>query len=315
MRLLGLIVVLVTAGPMVGCSVNPATGETILTLQSWDWEREVGAETAPQMTAEFGGEVPSAEARAYVTEVGESLLVGLEEGVPELQWEFTLLDSAVINAFALPGGKVFLSRGLADKLDSEAAMAGVLGHEIGHVTARHGNQRVSKQLGFNVLIGVGAAAVGIADEDTLLREVGTFAVPAMAVGGNLVLLKYGREEELEADELGMRYMARAGYDPVGQMRVMQTLKAASGGSSQPEWLSTHPASDTRIERIQEMLRGEFASTQNNPEYVTRPEVYQRRMLAELAQLPPPAHGHESSGQALLERPELWCMHCAVAAAE
>ncbi|MEL7485068.1 MAG: M48 family metalloprotease [Planctomycetota bacterium] len=294
-----------------GCSRNPATGELIFTMMTWEQEKAIGLEAGPQFTDEYGGEVPDAEARAYVDEVGRRLLEGIEEGVPELEWNFTLLDSQVINAFALPGGQVYFSRGLAEKLDSEAAMAGVIGHEIGHVTARHGNQRISRTQAFQAVLAAGAVAVGVADEDSALRRYGTIAVPAIAVAGQPVQLKYGRDEELEADYLGMRYMARAGYNPVGQRRVMEVLGAASRGRSQPEWLSTHPASETRIDRIDDLLAGEFAFTQNTREFIINEDAYQRRMLARLDRLGPPAHGSQSVS--LLENPALWCGHCAVVA--
>lgn len=298
-----------------GCSVNPATGARSLTLMSWDEERAIGAEAAPSMTAEYGGPVTDPVASAYVTEVGTKLLGGVEEGVPDLPWEFTLLDSEVLNAFALPGGKVFFSRGLARELKSEAEMAGVLGHEIGHVTARHGNQRMSKQIGYNIILGVGAVAVGAADEESTFRQYGEYAVPALAVGGNIVLLKYGRDEELQADMLGVRYMSRAGYDPVGQQRVMETLGRLGGGGGQIEWLSTHPLSSTRVSRIQSMLDGEYAYTQNNPEYVLDAPAYQARMLDRLGALPAPKHTGAAPEAASLNGLErlgptvLWCTHC------
>lgn len=308
-----LVLIGVTAAGLGGCTRNPATGELIFTMMSWEQEAAIGLEAGPQFTAEYGGEVPDAEARAYVDQVGRRLLEGIEEGVPELDWTFTLLDSQVINAFALPGGKVYFSRGLAEKLDSEAEMAGVIGHEIGHVTARHGNQRISRTQAFQVGLGLGAAAVGVADPDSSFAKFGTIAVPVIAIAGQPIQLKYGRDEELEADYLGMRYMARAGYDPIGQRQVMEVLRAASSGSSQPEWLSTHPASDTRIDRINGMLAGEFAYTQNSPEYVTNEDAYQRRMLDRLGKLGPPAHG--AQGVSLLDTPALWCSHCAIAAAD
>ena len=273
----------------------------------------MGVEAAPGMTAEFGGETPDAQAQAYVDEVGTRLLGGIESGIPKLPWEFTLLDSAVINAFALPGGQVYISRGLADKLTSEAEMAGVLGHEIGHVTARHGNQRISKQIGFNVAMVAAAVVVGAADEDSDIRKYGEIGVPALAIGGNIVMLKYGRDEELEADMLGMRYMARAGYNPVGQRMVMELLKRASGGSTQPEWLSTHPASDTRITRINNLLRSEYAYTQNSPDYVMKEQEYKTRMLDRLARLGPPRQG--STPVSMLDTSVLWCAHCQAEALE
>jgi len=292
-----------------GCSTNPATGKRSLTFLSWDKEIAVGLEAAPGMTSQFGGQTPDAEVQMYVDEVGQRLLMGIEGGVPDLPWEFTLLDSSVINAFALPGGQVYLSRGLADKLSSEAEMAGVIGHEIGHVTARHGNQRITKQIGFNVGMGALAIIVGASDEDSDIRKYGQIGVPALAFGGNVVLLSYGRNEELEADMLGIRYMSRAGYDPVGQRMVMEVLQAASrGGARPPEWLSTHPESGTRISRINRMLQTEYAYTQNSADYVMNEAQYQLRMLDRLSQLGAPAHGAETD-IGMLGNSSLWCAHC------
>ncbi len=281
---LGLMGALMTAP--LGCTTNPATGERSFTLYSWEQEKQMGAEAAAGLAEQFGGEVSATIPNNYVREVGMKLVAGVEEGVPDLDWEFTLLDTDVINAFALPGGKVFFTRGLAAQLDSEAEMAGVLGHEIGHVTARHGNQQISKQIGFNAALVGAAAAVGLADEDSGVHTYGQVAVPALAIGGNIVLLKYGRDEESEADMLGMRYMARAGYDPAGQLRVMQVLEREAGGGSTPEWLSTHPLPATRIERVKKLLAEQYADTLNSPAFVTREEEYQRRMLTPLSKLPP-----------------------------
>lgn len=298
------------------CTTNPATGKQSLTFLSWEQEAQMGAEAAPQFTAEFGGAVESARANAYIERVGRELLKGIESGVPgNLEWEFTLLDSDVINAFALPGGKVFMSRGLAEKLNSEAQLAGVLGHEIGHVTARHGNQRISKQIGFNAIMTGLAVGVGVADEDSSVRKYGQYAVPALAVGGNVVLLKYGRDEESEADMLGVRYMTRAGYNPMGQVQVMEVLKAASGGGSAgPEWLSTHPAPQTRIDRLKKIIREEYAFTQNNEEYGDFRARYEREFLRTLGSLDPARPGPHENVPSLLASFDgsaggSWCALC------
>jgi predicted Zn-dependent protease len=301
---------LVVSG-LMGCSTNPATGKRSFMLQSWEWERAMAAQAGPEFTNEYGGETPDAGVQAYVDEVGAKLTsVALEQAhaeVPELDWSYTLLDSAVLNAFALPGGKVYISRGLAEKLENEAQLAGVLGHEVGHVMARHGNQRISKQVGVNLLLTGAAVAVGVADEDSNFRQYGQYAVPALTVGGNVVMLSYGRDEELEADGLGIQYMVANGYDPAGQRQVMEILGRESGGSHPPEWLSTHPASETRVARINEMLKGEYAHTQNSPEYGLFPDPYKRRMLDRLASLPAPA---QASARFDLADPVTWCAHCA-----
>jgi predicted Zn-dependent protease len=270
-----------------GCSVNPATGERSFTLLSWEEEKQMGAEAAAGLAAQFGGEVNETIASSYVKEVGQKLLTGIEPAVPDLEWEFTLLNDDLINAFALPGGKVYITRGLAAKLNNEAELAGVLGHEIGHVTARHGNQRISKQIGFNVALGAAAVVVGTSSSDSDINKYGSVGLPAMAIGGNVVLLKYGRDEESEADMLGLRYMSRAGYDPIAQQRVMEVLlETSSGVARQPEWLSTHPYPETRIERIKRLLAELYPDRASNPDYELYAERYKSRMLDRLATLPP-----------------------------
>lgn len=312
-RVLGLAVVGVLQMAQVGCTTNPATGERILTLYSWEQEKEMGASAAAGLAEQFGGEVEATIPSEYVRTVGMKLATGVEEGVPDLDWEFTLLNTDVINAFALPGGKIFFTRGLAEKLSDEAEMAGVLGHEIGHVTARHGNQRISTQIGFNALLVGSAVAVGMADEDSDVRTYGQVAVPGLAIGGNLVMLKYGRDDETEADMLGMRYMAKAGYDPSGQLRVMQVLQDASGsGGGMPEWLSTHPFPETRIEQIKQILREQYPNAGDTGRFVVRAEAYRENMLQPLSELPP---APKTQPTTLLDNPALWCGHCRVAGVE
>lgn len=310
---IGLVLALVSG--LTGCSTNPATGKRSFMLQSWDWERALAAQAGPEFTNEYGGQTPDSQCQAYVREIGgrltEAALAQAHAEVPELEWDYTLLDSAVINAFALPGGKVYISRGLAAKLESEAQLAGVLGHEIGHVMARHGNQQASKQILFNAGMALGAVAVGTADKDSKFSKYGQYAIPALTVGGNVVLLSYGRDEELEADKLGIQYMTANGYNPVAQRQVMQILESLAGSSAPPEWLSTHPAADTRIARIDQMLKGEFAYTQNNPQYGLFADRYRSRMLGRLAKLPPPTQGASQSSDALdLHDPGAWCPLCA-----
>ncbi len=288
---------------MTGCTTNPATGKRNLMLMSWDQERSLAAQAGPQFTEEYGGETPDTVAQAYVDSIGSKLTdAALEQAyasVPDLDWDYTLLDSGVINAFALPGGKVFVSRGLASKLQNEAQLAGVIGHEIGHVMARHGNQRMTQVMGMNMILGGLAIAVGSADKNSDFAKYGKYAIPALAVGGNVVLLSYGRDEELEADALGIQYMVANGWNPLAQKQVMEILKREAGGKAPPEWLSTHPASDTRIKRINELLKTKYAYTQNNPDYGFYPQRYKTRMLDRLAQLPPPKQGGQPQADAAL----------------
>ncbi|MFN0133624.1 MAG: M48 family metalloprotease [Phycisphaerales bacterium] len=303
---------------LVGCSTNAATGKRTLTLLSRDQEIAMGAEAAPQFTTEFGGAVPDASLQAYVTRIGQKMAKETEADNPALPWEFTLLNTDVVNAFALPGGKVFFTRGLAERLTTEAQMAGVIGHEIAHVTARHGNQRISSQIGLNAVLAGAAIGVGLSDQDTAFRRYGQYALPAIAVGGNLVLLKYGRDEELEADRLGVRYMANVGYNPRGQMEVMGVLAQLSQGSSQPAFLSTHPNPEDRVKQIQSMLAGEYASTQGNANYKDFKNEYKTQFLDVIKKIPPATKSTPKAWhppQTLPDEPVLaasamWCAHCA-----
>ena len=319
---------LVAAAALSGCSVNPATGERIFTLYSWDQETQLGAQAFAPMVQEYGGEVSDPVLRDFTTRVGLSLVPHVEDGVPELPWSFTLLDSDVINAFALPGGKVFMSRGLAEQFTSEAEFAAVIGHEIGHVTARHGNQRMSQQAAFTTGLTIGALAVDAAGDGSKIGQYGKLAIPALNIGGNVVLLSYGRDQELEADMLGVRYMVRAGYDPIGALGVQQLLKQASGGAGGGAFgdlLATHPSSDSRIDQIQSLLRGQYAYTQNNPEFREFGDRYAREFLSRLSALPSPehpapgsrgalmlaaqrGHGHDPA-LAVAGGPMSWCWHC------
>jgi predicted Zn-dependent protease len=163
-------------------------------------------------------------------------------------YEFHLLsDPQTINAFALPGGPVFITVGLLRRLKSEAQLAGVLGHEVGHVVARHGAEHLAKQqLGAALVNAVGIAA---SDNPDSARQA---AVVAQAVN-QLVGLKYGREDELESDRLGFRFMTEAGYNPQGLVELMQILGSARQGGAPPEFFSSHPSPDNRVERLQNLI--------------------------------------------------------------
>lgn len=292
-----------------GCVKNAATGENILTLgMSTESQIALGAEAAPQFSQQYGGKVPNADACAYVTEVGTKLAAATEANNPKLPWEFTLLNSDVVNAFALPGGKVFFTRGLAVKLSSEAEMAGVLGHEIGHVTAEHGAQKIAKATVLESGVAVVAEVVNASGSETA-KQIGTVGIPALSFGSNVIQLKYGRAQELQADSLGMRYMSRVGYDPAAQGSVMKVLQSL-GKSGTPEILSTHPFPEDRIAQVNALLASDYAATQNNPQYVLKKEEYQRRMLSKLAMLPPaPDSDSTRAYYAGAGTPQLWCAHC------
>jgi predicted Zn-dependent protease len=281
-RTLGVVLTAFVAVGMVGCSTNPTTGRMQFNSLTPEQEIAIGAEAAPQLTEEYGGAVADQRLQGYITQVGQRMLPYTEGDAPSLPWEFVLLDSDVINAFALPGGKVFMSRGLADRMTNEAQLASVLGHEIGHVTARHVNERVTQSRVVTGLLTAGVAVAGTSDSGLVTGAVQQI----MGSAGQGYLLKYGRDQELEADALGVRYMAKAGYDPLGALQVQQILKSASEGQLQPEILSTHPHPESRIRALQEMLAGEYAPTQNNPRYQLYEDRFKASFLDRLATLPP-----------------------------
>ncbi len=266
--------------PLGACSVNPTTGRSQFNVLSINEEIAMGEEAKASLTDEYGGSVTDARLNTYISGIGQALAAQTEADYPNLPWEFTLLDSDVINAFALPGGKVFMSRGLAEKLTTEAELAAVLGHEVGHVTARHSGQRVSQTMIVSgIVIGAGVAA---SQSDSDLAKLG---VPLLVgAGGSGYLLKFNRSQELEADALGVRYMVKIGYDPLGARMVQEVLAREGGSGKQPEFLSTHPYPESRIAQINEMLKGEYAYTQNNPDYKLYKERYKADFLDPMAAL-------------------------------
>lgn len=306
--------VVLAAANLVGCSTNATTGRSQIAFMSRDEEIKLGTEAQPQLTEEFGGKVNSPELQSYVAEIGQRLAAVTEADNPSLPWEFTLLDSPVINAFALPGGKVFLSRGLADKMTNEAQLAAVLGHECGHVTARHSAERMSQQA---ILVGGGGILGSVAD--AVLGTSGAGAKAGQSIG-NIAALSYSRDQEIEADRLGMRYMKVLGYDPMGAMEVQEILARESGGSRPPEILSTHPASETRLAELRKRFDKYHTDTINNPAYQKYPERYEQRYLSIARRLPaspqPKArldeHGNprQSTLAAMMfADPTIWCAHC------
>lgn len=302
------LMILAASGSMAAlpaCEHNAATGRNQFILMSWDQEIALGSEAMSGLSSEYGGRVSDSGLNNYVDVLGQHLASFTTEQVPEgLPWEFTLLDSDVVNAFALPGGKVFFSRGLAEQLTDEAQMALVLGHEIGHVTARHGAERISHALAVQGIMIGAAVAAGASEDDSWIGQ----ALPlVVGLAGQGYLLKFNRDQEAEADRLGLRYMVEAGYDPAAIFDVMNVLAAATKGGLPPEFLSTHPHPETRIEQGRRLIASEYAFTQNNPQYMRQKYRYERDFLDRAALLPPPP---DRQTQINLAEPSTWCWHCA-----
>jgi len=256
-------VTIAAVAALASCTLNPATGERQLTLMSEAQEIEIGRRAVPQVLASFG-EYPDEEWQRYVSRLGRELAAESER--PNLPWGFHVLDDPLVNAFAYPGGQIYVTRGILAHFESEAELASVLGHEIGHVTARHSVEQMSEQQ--LAQLGLGVAAV--ASED--FRPYAPFA----AAGLQLLFLKFSRDDERQSDELGLRYMTRAGYDPREMPEVFRTLdriEDASGGSRVPAWQSTHPDPIDRVERIEERIEqlppGQLGGTVNRAAYLRR----------------------------------------------
>jgi beta-barrel assembly-enhancing protease len=234
-------------------SENPVTGEKQSVGLTTDQEIALGKSATPRLVQQYRGEHAGAEDRARVERIGRQLLESLDKTLQKegrknpYPFAFHLLrDERTINAFALPGGQVFITWALYHQLKTDGQLAGVIGHEIGHVLSRHGAQQLAKQ---KLTAGLTGAA-GVASGD----QRGEAWAKAVA---QLVNMKYGRGHELEADRWGVRLMTAAGYDPRGMIEVMKILERASGGGGQPEFLSTHPKPANRIEYIRKVIAKEF----------------------------------------------------------
>ncbi len=232
---------------LVACSVNPATNKREFMLVSEAQEVAMGREADPQIVAQFGL-YPDEDLQAYVAQLGAELAARSER--PDLPWTFRLLDDPLVNAFALPGGYIYITRGIMAHLNSEAELVGVLGHEIGHVTARHGAAQMSKSM----LAQLGLVA-GMVAAPELAQSYGGLAQQL----AGLLFLKYGRDDEREADALGFRYSKSSGWDPRALEGVFATLgrvSAAAGAGGMPAWASTHPAPENRVELIRARVENE-----------------------------------------------------------
>lgn len=248
----GLIIALIGfAMYMSQTQTNPVTGEKQHISISTDQEIRLGLESAPEMAREMGGEVPSTDPRtAEVQRIGEFLVSHTDAADSPWKFQFHLLaDSRTINAFALPGGQVFITLGLLNKLQTEAQLAGVLSHEMGHVLERHAAQQMAKsQLG-SMLV----AAAGTAASDSNHPGRYTDATMVAAVVNHMFQLRYSRHDESEADQWGLKLMTEAGFDPRAMIDVMEILKATGSSTHTPEIFQTHPNPDLRIRQIKAYL--------------------------------------------------------------
>ncbi|NKI27413.1 M48 family metalloprotease [Arenibacter sp. 6A1] len=219
---------------------NPYTGRVQNINMNAEQEIAIGLQTAPEIAQQYGGLYPDEHMQAFVDQIGNKLVNNSLARETPYQYDFHLLaDDSTINAFALPGGPVFITYALFSKLN-EAQLAGVLGHEIGHVIGRHSAERIADSNFWKTV--------------TLGASVGADAGDIVGSIGRTTLLTNGREDELESDELGVLFMINSGYDPNEMIKVMEILKAAAGENNIPEFQSTHPNPDNRIEKIKAVIK-------------------------------------------------------------
>jgi len=226
---------------------NEFTGRTqYLKFGTPQEEIALGLQSAPGMIREMGGQSRDPAAQALVDKVGHKLVQSTLAKQTPYQFDFHLLaDARTINAFALPGGQIFITEALFRLLKSEDQLAGVLGHEIGHVVGRHSNEQMATSglwqgiaSGLSLLLSDGQSNAGAQIANTI---------------ANMRVMKFGRDDELESDALGVRFLIEAGYNPEGMIGVMEVLAKAASGSRQPEMLSTHPNPENRADKIRDLI--------------------------------------------------------------
>jgi predicted Zn-dependent protease len=230
-----------------GCAVNPLTGEEEFMLMSVDEDFKLGRTIAPEIEKELYGTIPDDTLQRYIDRIGQRLARVSHH--PEWEYHFTAVESDMVNALALPGGYIYITRGLLDKLDSEAQLAAILGHELGHVVARDTAVALSRQQGMNLAM-AGVIAASDASGDV---------IQAAAITSQILMLSYSRKDEYEADMAGLRYMVSAGYHPQGMIEVMTILQESE--KVRPiEFFSTHPLPENRLRYLQDTIAYRYSDT-------------------------------------------------------
>ncbi len=257
---------------IAGCAVNPVTGKKELALMQIPTSEEIaiGEKTFPQAIQQMGGEYPDPELAAYVNQVGQRLgRVSLRSDLP---YQFKVVNDSSPNAFALPGGFIAISRGLLVNLDNEAQLAAVLGHEVGHVDARHSVQGMQRGTLLNVGLVVLSGVTGNASYGPLAQQAGQLAA-------SLLDNSYSRDQEREADTLGIDYMVKSGYDPQGAVQLQEFFYRKIEGGAEPMWISglfrTHPFSKERLEANQAYIGSRYAQTVGDSRYHLLPNPLQK----------------------------------------
>lgn len=248
---------------LVGCATNPVTGSSQLMLISPQQELELGQQYSPEVQKQLGGPINKPQIQSYVAAVGAK--IARVSHMPDLEFHYTAVNDKSINAMALPGGHIFITRGMLQNIRTEAQLAAILAHETVHVTARHSADAMSKQIGLSILLSA------ITTEETPQT-----LVTVAELGTQILSLKYSRSAEYEADTFGLDYMARAGYNPTAMVELMEILE--SQNSARPiEFFSTHPNPANRKEKI----RQHIASMNPSDNLATGQADYKKNVLEKL----------------------------------
>lgn len=258
----------------LGCSINPVTGKKEFILISTEQEIAIGAEAAPEFEKEFGGKVPNQKLQSYVRAVGQKVSALSDRSMP---YEFALLSSDVPNAFALPGGKIYITAGLMRRMTNERQLAAVLGHETGHVAAKHNVKGLQRQVGAAILVEVAVAI--------LEGEAGQKAGKVTEIVTSLANLKYSREDEYQSDTLGIKYAAKAGYNPWGMVELLEVLRALSGADPGlfGDMFDSHPLTQKRVERAKDIIRQSYSTySQRSPDPGAKQFLEMRTLLTSIS---------------------------------
>ena len=233
-----------------GCDTNVISGESRLMLYTEAEEIEIGSKYAPEIEKEMGGKIADPQLQSYINNIGQKIVAVSHR--PDLKFYFAALNDKQTNAFALPGGYVFITKGMLEKLSTEAQLAGILGHEITHVVARHSMAAMSRD-------GLVSAALSAASSAANAPAgVSTIA----GVTQQIIGMSFSRENEVEADKTGMDYMYKAGYDPYGMVETMEILQSLSAGGQQIEFFSTHPIPENRKQYLLERISSNYHDMSN-----------------------------------------------------
>jgi predicted Zn-dependent protease len=217
-----------------GCAVNPVTGENQLMLVSPEQELQIGTQYAPEIEKQLEGRIDNTALQNYVSNVGQN--ISRISHMPQLEFRYIAVNHKMINAMALPGGYIFITKGMLEKLDSEAQLAAILAHETAHVTARHSAQAMTTQIGLDIVL------------SAVSRKTAGGTTEIARIGSQLIGLKYSRGHEAEADTVGLDYLAKAGYSPFAAVETMEILERENQ-ARQIEFLSSHPSPVNRKDNL------------------------------------------------------------------